>query len=166
VLDCVPFKAKPADLICTTKELELAGVIAKRKGSRYEPDRRSAAWLKLQLKRSQEFVIGGYTLGVDPFDALVVGCYEAGELHYASKVRAGFNPPLRRELYSLLQMLETARYPFVNLPEAKRGRWDYGLTKDEMERCQWLKRRLVARSSSLSGRSMAPAAFEFCGAAR
>jgi len=71
VLHCVPFNAKPVDLIRAAKELELEGVVAKRKGSRYEPGRRSAAWLKFQLKRSQEFVIGGYTLGSNPFDALV-----------------------------------------------------------------------------------------------
>jgi bifunctional non-homologous end joining protein LigD len=42
-------------------------------------------------------------------------------------------------------MLATSRCPFANLPKARRGRWDYGLTKDEMERCQWLKPRLVAQ---------------------
>jgi ATP-dependent DNA ligase len=101
--------------------------------------------LKLQLKRSQEFVIGGYTLGVDPFNALIVGCYEDGKLLYVSKMRAGFNPPLRRELYPLLRMLGNARCPFVNLPEARRGRWDYSLRREEMENCRWLKPRLVAQ---------------------
>jgi DNA ligase D-like protein (predicted ligase) len=144
VLHCVPFNAKPADLIRAAKELELEGVIAKRKGSRYESGRRSIAWLKLQLKRSQEFVIGGYTLG-NPFDALIVGCYEGRELRYVSKVRNGFTPRLRRDLYPLLRMLEVGRCPFVNLPEAKRGRWDYGLTNEEMQNCRWLKPRLVGQ---------------------
>jgi ATP-dependent DNA ligase len=144
VLRSTPFDAKPAELIRAAKKLELEGIIAKRKGSPYEPGRRSGAWVKFKLNRSQEFVIGGYTAG-NPFDALIVGCYEAGELRYVSKVRAGFNPPLRRQLRPLLSMLATSRCPFVNLPEARRGRWDYGLTKDEMERCQWLKPRLVAQ---------------------
>jgi ATP-dependent DNA ligase len=130
VLHCVPFNAKPAELIRAAKELELEGLIAKRKGSRYEPGRRSTAWLKLQLKRSQEFLIGGYTLGVDPFDALIVGCYDDGKLLYVSKVRAGFNPPLRRELNPLLRMLETARCPFVNEPARGQTR-ALGLWPDE-----------------------------------
>jgi bifunctional non-homologous end joining protein LigD len=98
VLRSTPFDAKPADLIRAAKELELEGIIAKRKGSVYEPGQRSGAWLKFKLNRSQEFVIGGYTLG-NPFDALIVGCYDARKLCYVSKVRNGFNPPLRREHY-------------------------------------------------------------------
>jgi ATP-dependent DNA ligase len=98
VLRSLAFDAKPADLIRVAKELELEGIIAKRKGSFYEPGRRTGAWLKFKLNAIQEFVIGGYTLG-NPFDALIVGCYDNGELRYVSKVRNGFNPRLRRELY-------------------------------------------------------------------
>jgi ATP-dependent DNA ligase len=144
VLRSTPFDTKPAELIRAARELELEGIIAKRKGSVYEPGRRSGAWRKFKLNRSHEFVIGGYTLG-NPFDALIVGCYDAGELRYVSKVRAGLNPPLRRELYQLLRMLGADRCPFVNLPESRRGRWDYGLTKEDMENCRWLKPRLVAQ---------------------
>lgn len=57
------------------------GVIAKRKGSPYEPGRRIGAWLKYKLNQSQEFVVGGYTAG-NPFDALIVGCYDDRELRY------------------------------------------------------------------------------------
>jgi bifunctional non-homologous end joining protein LigD len=144
VLRSTPFDAKPAELIRAAKALELGGIIAKRRGSLYEPGRRSGAWLKFKLNRSQEFVVGGYTLG-NPFDALIVGCYDNGKLRYVSKVRAGFNPPLRREIYPLLRMLDAERCPFVNLPEAKRGRWEYGLTNEEMENCRWLRPRLVAQ---------------------
>lgn len=63
-------------------------------------------------------------------------------VRYVSKVPNGFNPPLRRELY---QLFESPRCPFVNLPESRRGRWDYGLTKEEMENCRWLKPRLVTQ---------------------
>jgi ATP-dependent DNA ligase len=34
--------------------------------------------------------------------------------------------------------------PFKNLPEARRGQWGEGLTAAEMEKCRWLKPRLVA----------------------
>jgi bifunctional non-homologous end joining protein LigD len=50
---------KPAALIKAAKKLELEGVIAKRKGSPYEPGRRSGAWVKYKINRSQQFVIGG-----------------------------------------------------------------------------------------------------------
>jgi bifunctional non-homologous end joining protein LigD len=90
-------------------------------------------------------VIGGYTVGIDPFDALIVGCYEGRKLRYVSRVKAGFNPPLRRELYGLLRMLETARCPFANLPEPRRYRWDVGLTEADIENCRWLRPKLVAQ---------------------
>jgi bifunctional non-homologous end joining protein LigD len=89
-------------------------------------------------------VIGGYTAG-NPFDALIVGCYDGGKLRYGSRVKAGFNPRLRRELYALLENLETTRCPFANLPEARRYRWDVGLTEADMENCRWLRPKLVAQ---------------------
>jgi bifunctional non-homologous end joining protein LigD len=145
VIKSTAFDVKPADLIRAARDLELEGVIAKRKGSVYEPGRRSGAWVKYKINRSQEFVIGGYTVGIDPFDALVVGCYENNQLCYVSRVKAGFNPPLRRELFAVLKILETRRCTFGNLPEPRRYRWDVGLTEADMENCRWLRPKLVAQ---------------------
>jgi bifunctional non-homologous end joining protein LigD len=90
-------------------------------------------------------VIGGYTIGIDPFDAVIVGCYEGRKLRYVSRVKAGFNPPLRRELFAVLKILETRRCLFGNLPEPRRYRWDVGLTEADMENCRWLLPKLVAQ---------------------
>jgi len=76
VIQSVPFDVKPAELLRAAEALQFEGVIAKRKGSIYEPGQRSGAWLKYKINCSQEFVIGGCTLGGNPFDALIVGCYE------------------------------------------------------------------------------------------
>jgi len=89
-------------------------------------------------------VIGGYTPG-NPFDALIVGCYDARKLRYVSKVRNGFNPPLRRELYQLLKPLETSRCPFVNLPETRRSRW--GLKPNETSDGEMSVAQAAARGS-------------------
>jgi ATP-dependent DNA ligase len=86
VIQSTPFEVKPAELIRAAKELQLEGVIAKRKSSLYEPGRRSGAWVKYKINRSQGFVIGGYTVG-NPFDALIVGVYEGNELKFVGKVR-------------------------------------------------------------------------------
>ena len=74
VIQSIPFDVKPTELLRASKGLQLEGVIAKRKGSIYEPGKRSGAWVKYKINRSQELVIGGYTAG-NPFDALIVGCY-------------------------------------------------------------------------------------------
>jgi bifunctional non-homologous end joining protein LigD len=65
----------PAELIRVVKEFGFEGVIAKRKDSYYESGKRSGAWLKYKVNKSQEFVIGGYTPG-NPLDALIVGYYD------------------------------------------------------------------------------------------
>lgn len=66
VIQSIPFEVKPAELLRAAKELQMEGVIAKCKGSLYEPDKRSGTWLKYKINKSQEFVIGGYTLGRQP----------------------------------------------------------------------------------------------------
>ncbi len=48
-------------LLKQARTLGLEGLIGKRRDSRYEPGKRSGAWIKLKLHREQEFVIGGYT---------------------------------------------------------------------------------------------------------
>ena len=132
----------PAELIPLVKEFGLEGIIAKRKDSCYEPGKRSGAWLKYKVNKVQAFVIGGYTPD-NPLDALIVGYYEGEELIYAAKVRNGFVPRLRREVWHKLKGLEIADCPFANLPEKKRTQ--FSLTREEMKNCIWLKPQLVAQ---------------------
>jgi ATP-dependent DNA ligase len=132
----------PADLLRAATEHSLEGIVAKQKDSLYEPGKRSGAWLKYRINRGQEFVIGGYTPG-HPFDALIVGYYEAGKLYYVTKVRNGFVPLVRREIYRKFKGLGIDTCPFANLPEKKRTMW--ALTREEMKNCRWLKPELVAQ---------------------
>jgi ATP-dependent DNA ligase len=124
-------EAEPADLIAAAKEMQIEGIIAKRKDSVYESGKRSGAWVKYKLNRSQEFVVGGYTHG-NPLDALVVGYYDEGRLLYAAKVRNGFVPNHRRDVWRRLKDLRTDMCPFANLPERKRTQ--LVLTKEEMKK--------------------------------
>ena len=142
VIQSQSFNADPTDIIRAATELQMEGLVAKHKGSFYEPGKRSLSWLKYKLNRSQEFVIGGYTPG-NQFDALIVGYYEGTKLIYAAKVRNGFIPHVRREVFARLNGLKIATCPFANLPERKRTQW--ALTQDEMKNCIWLKPELVAQ---------------------
>jgi DNA ligase D-like protein (predicted ligase) len=132
------------DLVQSAKKLRLEGLIAKRRDSRYQPGLRTAAWWKMRVNAGQEFVIGGYTLG-NPFDALVFGYYEGNRLLYVARTRNGFTPASRQRLFEKFRGLEVRDCPFVNLPEAKSGRWGQGLTKEKMKDCRWLKPVLVAQ---------------------
>jgi bifunctional non-homologous end joining protein LigD len=136
------FEADPDDLARVARELGFEGIVAKRKNSPYQPGKRSGAWVKYKINHSEEFVIGGYTAGT-PFDALVVGYYDEDKLYFAAKVRNGFVPRVRREVFKELKALEPAECPFANLPERKRTPW--ALTREEMKHVRWVQPELVAQ---------------------
>ena len=136
------FEAGPEELVRGARELGFEGIVAKRRDSLYEPGKRSGAWVKFKLNRSEEFVIGGYTPG-NPFDALIVGYYQGEKLYFAAKVRNGFVSRGRREVFQKLKPLEASECPFANLPEKKRTPW--ALTREEMKNCRWVRPELVAQ---------------------
>jgi DNA ligase D-like protein (predicted ligase) len=135
-------EAGPTDLMRVVKEFGFEGIVAKRRNSLYESGKRTGVWVKYKVNKSQEFVIGGYTPG-NPFDAVIVGYYEGDKLYYVAKVRNGFVPRVRQEVYQRFKGLETDSCPFTNLPEKKRTQW--ALTKEEMKNCKWLRPELVAQ---------------------
>jgi hypothetical protein len=153
-----PLDAPLPVLIESVKAQGLEGLVAKRLDSRYETGLRSGAWQKMRVNLGQEFVIGGYTVGTKTFDALVFGYYESDRLIYAARTRNGFTPVVREQLFKKFRGLEIKECPFVNLPEAKSGRWGAGLTAAKMKDCRWLKPVLVAhRVPGVDGRkSSAP----------
>jgi bifunctional non-homologous end joining protein LigD len=140
ILDA-PLKA----LIRSVKDQGLEGLVAKRLSSKYEPGERSGAWQKMRVNRGQELVIAGYTPSIKNFDALVIGYYDANVLIYAARIRNGFTPASRAELFKKMKPLEIDKCPFANLPEKKAGRWGAGLTASKMVECRWLKPKLVGQ---------------------
>ncbi len=138
-------QASLRDLVHSVKVHGFEGLVAKRRDSRYESGLRSGAWMKMRINRGQEFVIGGYTIGTNTFDALIFGYYEDDRLIYAARTRNGFTPALRQQLFKKFRGLEIPDCPFANLPEAKSGRWGAGLTQAKMKDCRWLKPVLVGQ---------------------
>ncbi len=134
-----------AQVIDAVQRLGLEGVIAKRKDSPYQAGLRTDAWRKLKLDKQQEFVVGGYRPGPHGVDALLVGFYEGKALKFAGKVRAGFTPHLRRQVFTELKALHAARCPFVDLPQARTSHWGSGVDAEQMAEMQWLKPKLVAQ---------------------
>jgi DNA ligase D-like protein (predicted ligase) len=126
------------------KKHGLEGIIAKRADSPYQPGKRSGLWSKYRINLGQEFVVGGYTPG-KPFDALIVGFYKGKDLMFTGRIRAGFVPATRREVFAKLKELKAAKCPFVNLPEKEPGRWDQGLTAEKMKSCIWVAPEVVVR---------------------
>ena len=122
-------------VIAAVQRLGLEGVIAKRRDSRYDAGMRSGAWVKLKLDKQQEFVIGGYRPGSHGVDALIVGYYEDKQLRYAGKVRAGFTPHIRREVFEALKPMHTAKMPVRGSAEQQ----DVTLGRRESQLTRWTK---------------------------
>jgi bifunctional non-homologous end joining protein LigD len=96
------------------------GVLGKRKDSRYESGRRSAAWLKIKPTRSADFVVGGYTRGKGSraaLGALLVGYWDRGKLRFASHVGSGFDERTLTQFKNRLEPLKQDACPFVEKPD-------------------------------------------------
>ncbi len=100
------------------QEAGIEGIVAKRRDSRYETGKRSDAWIKVKATHSEEFVVGGYTVGsgarADTFGSLIVGYYKAGadRLTYVGHAGSGFDDRTLKEVYARLQPLRTDECPF------------------------------------------------------
>jgi hypothetical protein len=91
------------------KAQQLEGIVAKQRRSRYEPGRRTPAWLKIKARPEQELVVGGWTPGegnAKDLGAVVVGVYEDERLRFSGKVGSGFTGRTRAELRAALDALE------------------------------------------------------------
>jgi bifunctional non-homologous end joining protein LigD len=127
------------------KGLGVEGMVAKLRRSRYEPGRRSSAWLKIKIRPEQELVVGGWTPGsgnARDLGALAIGVYDGEQLRFAGKVGSGFTAGIRKELLARLEALETDVPPFDPAPPKDyRGRWGGDLVG-----VRWVKPELVIRA--------------------
>ena len=139
------FETSVENMLTAVRAQGLEGVVAKKKDSQYEAGKRSGSWVKYRLNSGQELVVGGYVPGAHRLDSVIVGYYRGQELIYIARVRNGFVPASRREVFDKLRSLVVPSCPFVNLPETHRGRWGDGLTTEDMKKCIWVRPKLVAQ---------------------
>jgi bifunctional non-homologous end joining protein LigD len=113
-------------LLEATRTQGLEGVVAKRHDSRYEPGKRTNAWIKVKHTLRQELVIGGWLPGEgrrsDRIGALLVGYREAdGRLRFAGRVGTGFTDAVLDDLAHRLAPLRRDESPFDPRPRLPRN---------------------------------------------
>ena len=112
-------------LLEATAAQGLEGVVAKRLDSRYEPGRRTGAWVKVKHVRRQELVIAGWLPGegrrTERIGALLMGVREDGRLRYAGRVGTGFTDRTLVALAGRLAPLRTDTPPFEPRPKLPRS---------------------------------------------
>ena len=152
-LQIIPYWEDGKELWKMVKSLNIEGIMAKRKDSKYEAGR-SDKWLKIKYFKTTDAVIVGYTPGKgkrkDTFGALLLGVYAREKLKFIGKVGTGFdewtvrkilnlvkkgdvyveNPPsyeviwVRPELVCEVQYLEITADGKLRTPSFKRLRFD------------------------------------------
>ena len=112
--------------LTTAREKGWEGVIAKQRGSTYEPGERSRTWRKVKVRGESEFVIGGYTPpqgARSDFGALLVGMFDGPKLRYVGKVGTGYTQDTLRALGAKLRQRRTERAPFDPAPRMRDATW-------------------------------------------
>ena len=144
-----PLPGSPGRIESEIRKLGLEGVVAKRNDSLYAAGQRSDAWVKVKFSPRQEFVVGGYKPGTSGFESLLIGYYDGGKkLHYAAKLRSGFTPHIRAELFRRIATHPLRRCPFADLPNSDgRGHWSQGVTAEDMTRLRWVEPSLVIEAA-------------------
>jgi ATP-dependent DNA ligase len=116
------FETSVENILSAVRAQGLEGVVAKKKDSQYEAGKRGGSWVKYRLNSGQELVVGGYVPWTHGLDSIIVGYYRGKELIYVARVRNGFVPASRREVFEKLRSLVVSSCPLVNLPEMHKGR--------------------------------------------
>lgn len=141
---CPPYVVDDASrLVELARRRHMEGVVLKRLDSLYQPGSRSSSWLKLKVRRRQEFVVGAWLEGQRSLEgrlgSLVVGYHDpadGGRLVAAGRVGSGLTDPERRRLESLLT--ERSGCPFDRAPAVDRPvHWVEPDTVVEVEFAEW-----------------------------
>ncbi len=122
------------------KKKGLEGILAKKRASHYE-ERRSHEWLKIKVTQTVDCVVGGYT---DPegsrqyFGSIVLGLYDKkGQLIHVGQAGTGFNQAMLKEIWQVLEGLETKRNPFHGAVDAAHVHWVKPQRVAEIKFSEW-----------------------------
>jgi bifunctional non-homologous end joining protein LigD len=119
----------PAPMWDIAEQYGLEGVVAKRLDSRYEPGRRSGAWVKVKRTNRAEMVVGGWLEGLGRragrVGSLAVGYYPAdaapgAKLAYAGKVGSGLAERDLDAFADAFARIATDESPFAGPVERER----------------------------------------------
>ncbi len=136
---------EPEDVLHVASQYGFEGIVSKRTKSRYEPGRRSPAWVKTPFRYTQEVVIGGWRAGQGNrsgrIGSLLLGAHDdEGRLVYVGHVGTGFSREVLADLQQALERRERPTSPFdVEVPRehARDARWVEPGLVGEVEFRQW-----------------------------
>lgn len=128
-----------ATIIAAVRHAKIEGVVAKSRGSKYEPGKEVGFWQKQRFNQEDKFLVGGYIPGARGIGELLIGEYrEDGKFYFIKRLIPGLDAFSRRKIFDSVQDLRTTQMPFANLPE-KKSAHQHAMTEDVMAKSVWLK---------------------------
>jgi bifunctional non-homologous end joining protein LigD len=109
----------------TARKHGYEGIVAKDLSSPYVSGR-SMSWLKVKVRREEEFVVAGYTQPAGAragFGALLLGAYDGRDLRFVGKVGSGFTGTELGRLSRLLARQKRVRPAFASPPRQSGATW-------------------------------------------
>ncbi len=130
-----PFEVDGLTAYEAATALGIEGLLAKRRDSAYESGKRSPSWLKVKHRTSDDFVVVGYSDGLNSrsstFGALAIATRdEAGTLRSVGRVGSGFD---ERTLRAFLERLAPLR---IDAPPLE-------VTRDQAAGVTWVRPEVV-----------------------
>jgi bifunctional non-homologous end joining protein LigD len=97
-------------------EMNMEGIVAKKRDSNYVPGQRADNWLKTPTRKRQEFVIGGWSESDKSrsFKSLLFGAYTNGKFEWIGRSGGGYKEKEMPGILKQLQSLEIPTSPFNN----------------------------------------------------
>ncbi|MBV7514543.1 non-homologous end-joining DNA ligase [Pseudomonas sp. PDM25] len=115
------FEVHPRDLLASVDAMGMEGIVGKRAGSLYTPER-DGAWIKLKCSNRQEFVIVGYTRAAGGIGSLLLALHDDIDmLVYAGRVQSGLSGRKLAGLRARLGDLQRDTCPMAKMPTIRKG---------------------------------------------
>lgn len=102
-------------------KMDMEGIVAKRRQSRYIAGKKHRDWLKIKYRQTELCLVGGYTLRGRTVNSLLLGLYQQNQLIYVGRAGSGLSNEQEEILSSHLPMREIKESPFANLPRRPAG---------------------------------------------
>ena len=127
----------------SSRELQLEGVMAKKRDSSYSAGLRSRAWIKIKHHLTQEVVVGGWRPGkgrrAGGIGSLLLGIPGKDGLRYVGRVGTGFDDRELKAIALRLEKLHRVSTPFTDIPhsDASDAHWVSAELVGEVEFSEW-----------------------------
>jgi bifunctional non-homologous end joining protein LigD len=141
------FEGRGVELFEEIRELNLEGIIAKDKNSKYLQGARTTDWLKIKHVSTQDCVVIGYTRGEGSrkgyFGSLLLAAYN-GKLRFIGHSGSGFDLAQIIFIYNRLQKIRTEEIPVNYIPYTNRDPiWVQPLIVAEVKFDGWTKDKIM-----------------------